>query len=57
MQHIFLITSYAFAASYLFLLLICFTQENWISHFKPIFLSCRNHLFDLHEKLTDWGSS
>ena len=34
-----------------------FTQENWtISHFKPMFLSYRNNLFDLHDKLTDCGS-
>ena len=33
------------------------TQENWIIfHLKPLFLSYRNNLLDLHDKLTDWDS-
>ena len=36
-----------------FFYLYGFTQENWIiSHFKQIFLSCGNNLFDLHDELT-----
>ena len=31
-----------------------FTQENWVIYYlKPMFLSHRNYLFDLHDKLTD----
>ena len=40
-----------------FFYLKAFTQENWIiSHFKTMF-QFRNSLFDLHDKLTDWGSA
>ena len=36
-----------------FFCLNVYTQENWvISHLKPMFLSYRNKLFDLHDKLT-----
>ena len=40
-----------------FFCLNAFTQENWVmSYFKPMFHSCKNNLFDLRDKLTDWGS-
>ena len=41
-----------------FFYLNVFTQENWIiSHLKAMFLSYKNNLFDLHDKLTDKGSA
>ena len=41
-----------------FFCLNVFTQENWIiSDLKPMLLSYRNNLFDLHDKITDWRSA